>query len=88
MMVRINPKIETISAKAINGNFPSISGDLNFEGSKLMNKAIYVIPTEKDHPDSKIIFWYLFLNKKTADNKIIAIKKSTIHKGKYCQSFQ
>ena len=56
-MVRINPKIETISAKAINGNFPSISGDLNFEGSKLMNKAIYVTPAEKDHPDSNIIFW-------------------------------
>ena len=57
MMVRINPKIETIKAKAINGISPLISGDLNFEGSKLMNKAIYVTPVEKDHPNSNIIFW-------------------------------
>ena len=56
MMVSINPKIETISAKAINGNFPSISGDFKVEGSKLMNKAIYVTPAEKDHPDINIIF--------------------------------
>ena len=40
-----------------------------------MNKAIYVTPVEKDHPNSNIIFWFVF--------KLLIIKllqkKSTIH---------
>ena len=55
-MVRINPKIETISAKINNGNLVSISSDLRPLGSKLIKSAMYVTPTDRDQPSSNIDF--------------------------------